>query len=132
MVRRTTPLQIAGLGLTLLLAAGCGARMGGTGSQERNVITREMIAETSANNVYEAVERLRPQWLTSRGPTSLTDPSLSTAAVFMDGVEAGGLDFMRGVMAWDVEHVRYWTAGEASNRFGMGYPRGVIELVRSP
>jgi hypothetical protein len=30
----------------------------------------------------------------------------------------------------DVTEVRYWTAGQASARFGMGHPRGVIEITR--
>ena len=39
------------------------------------------------------------------------------------------LDYLREVRLIDVAGVRYWEAGEASTRFGMGNLRGVIELI---
>jgi hypothetical protein len=48
----------------------------------------------------------------------------------MNGNFLGGADYLRQVHSLDVSEVRYWDAGQASARFGMGHPRGVIELIR--
>ncbi len=40
------------------------------------------------------------------------------------------VDYLRQVRVLDVSEVRYWPVGEASVRFGVGHPGGVIELIR--
>jgi hypothetical protein len=49
--------------------------------------------------------------------------------VFVDGTLMGDLDFLRTVHVRDIEEIRFWTPGEASVRYGMGYPRGIIEVI---
>ncbi|HSL71849.1 MAG TPA: hypothetical protein VK864_16495, partial [Longimicrobiales bacterium] len=81
-------------------------------------------------NLYDAVEKLRPEWLTSRGPTSVTDPTPTMASVYMNGQQLGKAEYLRDVLVADVTEVRFWPAGQAAAKFGMGHPRGVIELTR--
>ena len=100
------------------------------GGAARAVLTQEQLAATNSQNVYEAVEKLRPEWLTSRGPTSVTDPTPTVASVYTGGTMLGKADYLREMRILDVTEVRYWNAGQASARFGMGHPRGVIEIVR--
>jgi hypothetical protein len=117
----------------VLLLAGCtsaAARQNLASRSERNVLTREQLAATNSDNLYDAIDKLRPEWLTSRGPTSATDPTPSQPSVFMNGQRLGRLDSLRQLRLLDVSQVRYWAAGEASARFGMGHPRGVIEVTR--
>jgi hypothetical protein len=95
-------------------------------------LTQAELAATNSGSVYDAVAKLKPEWLTSRGPTSVTDPTPTSADVFMNGILLGKADYLRQVRVLDVSEMRYWRAGEASARFGMGHPRGVIELIRSP
>jgi hypothetical protein len=117
-------------GLALFSAAcvvGGSAGAGPEGSVD--VITRAQMIEVNANTVYEAVQKLHPSWLTPRGPTSVTDPTLTVATVYLSGNRVGDVEYLRSLRPDDVDRVRYYEAGEASARFGMGNPRGVIEVI---
>ena len=118
-----------------LLLAGCArATTQGSGAAAdrgpRNVLTQEQLAATNAETLYDAIVRLRPEWLSSRGPTSVTDATPTLASVFMNGNALGKAERLRDMHVNDVTEVRYWDAASASARFGMGHPRGVIELTR--
>ena len=118
--------------LGLLLACSSATTQSGTTRQPRNLLTREQLVTTNTQNLYEAIERLRPEWLTSRGPTSVTDATPTVPSVFMNGTLLGKAEYLRDMRVTDVTEVRYWEAGPASARFGMGHPRGVIEVSRKP
>jgi hypothetical protein len=99
-------------------------------SSSSNVLTQEQLAVTNAPNLYEAIRKLRPEWLSSRGATSVTDETPTVASVYMDGTNLGKVDALKEIRVLDVTQARYWDTGQASARFGMGHPRGVIELSR--
>lgn len=98
-------------------------------SSDRNTVSREELAATNSATVYEALERVRPQWLNTRGPVSMTDSQEARPNVYMNGTRVGELEYLREVYVVDVRELRFWPAGEASARFGMGNPRGVIEII---
>jgi hypothetical protein len=110
-----------------LLAAACASSTGG--QTDRNRITGEQLASNAAQNAYDAIRNLQPHWFDSRGPTSVTDPTPTTATVYIDGSRAGDLEFLKTVNTNTLAEIRYWPPGEASARFGMGHPRGVIEMI---
>ena len=117
-------------------AAGCASGSGGSDAASRNAISRDELVATNTQWVYDALQRTKPQWLTARGVVSLTDPSGTrgdpTEArpnVYMHGNRVGDVDYLRQVSVLDVEEVRFWPPGEAGARFGMGNPRGVIEII---
>jgi hypothetical protein len=110
---------------------GCaGATVGDPASGGRNTLSREQLQATNSEELYAAIAKLRPEWLSSRGPVSVTDPTPTSASVFMDGSLLGRAEYLRDMRVIDVSEVRYWNAGQASARFGMGHPRGVIEIIR--
>jgi hypothetical protein len=124
---------LAFVGLTTLsIASACASAAtqsqssGGNSAQ----LTRADLATTNSNNVYDAIAKLRPEWLSSRGPTSVKDPTPTSVDVYMNGTLLGKADYLRDVRLLDVSEVRYWNAGQASARFGIGHPRGVIEIIR--
>jgi hypothetical protein len=117
--------------LSACLLAGCASattQSGGRGGAM--ILTRAQLATTNSDNLYDAINKLRPQWLTSRGPTSVTDATPSSVDVYMNGSLLGKAEYLRNLALSDVTEVRYWDAGQASARFGMGHQRGVIELTR--
>jgi hypothetical protein len=115
--------------LAAVTLAGC-ASAGTTGERSnRNRITTEQLSRLTADNAYDAVRRLQPQWLESRGPSSVSDANPATPAVYLNGSRVGDVEYLRTVPLTTVAEIRYWTPGEASARFGMGLPRGVIELI---
>ena len=124
------------IALLLLLAAiptlgGCShATAQGATPGSSNVLTQEQLAATNSANLYDAIAKLRPDWLTRRGPTSLSDPTPASVSVFMNGTLLGKVDYLAQMRVLDATAVRYWEAATASVRFGMGHPRGVIEITR--
>jgi hypothetical protein len=115
---------------TLLTACSSATRQPGELRGRGTTLTQDQLAATNSGNLYDAIAKLRPEWLTSRGPTSVTDPTPTAADVYMSGLALGNVEYLRGVRVLDVSAIRYWPAGEAAARFGMGHPRGVIELIR--
>jgi CRISPR/Cas system-associated exonuclease Cas4 (RecB family) len=93
-------------------------------------LTQSELAAANSDNLYDAIARLRPEWLSSRGATSVTDAAPTMVDVYMNGTLLGKADYLRQVRLLDVSEVRYWDAGQASARFGMGHPRGVLEIIR--
>ena len=93
-------------------------------------LSQEQLERANSDNLFDAIMKLRPEWLTSRGPTSVTDPTPNSVDIYMNGNMLGKADYLRQVRLLDVTEVKYWDAGSASARFGMGHPRGVIEITR--
>jgi hypothetical protein len=123
-------------GIVALVAgsgAACAARTGGTtASSARNTVSQDELAGTNSRYVYQALERVRPAWLTSRGPAGMgnvRETSEAVASVYINGSRMGDIEFLRQYAVTDVEEVRFYEPGEASARFGMGNPRGVIEVI---
>ena len=115
---------------TTTVAACAGATQQATSDRgSRNQLTREQLAAANTANLYEAISKVRPEWLSSRGPTSVTNSTPTSVDVFMNGSMLGKAEYMKEVGVLDVTAVRYWDAASASARFGMGHPRGVIEIV---
>lgn len=114
----------------VLLSAGCASGgPQGPNRGDRNSVTQAQLAATNSQNLYDALEKLRPEWLSSRGPTSVSNATPTIASVYMNGQMLGKIDSLREVRVLDVTSVRFWPAAQASARFGMGHPRGVIEIV---
>lgn len=110
--------------LTVVLAA-CASSGGGGGSggSDRNVISTEELSDLTGFNAYDAVQRLRPQWLRSRGG-NLSD----LPATFVDGRHFGDLNQLSSFNTADILSIRYLSAADATTLYGTGYPGGVIEI----
>jgi hypothetical protein len=114
---------------------GCGSSSG-TSSQSpaprrANLLTAEEIlaAHADVTTAYDALARLRPNWLTSRGPTSFINRGTEFAIVFVDGEQYGTLTSLRNIHASQVADIRYYSSAEAGGRFGVrAGTSGVIEV----
>ena len=127
-MRRSMVAQVA---LALALAtAGC-ASSGGTHAPPRNryLITSDEIAKSNATNAMEAVERLRPAFLTTHGPTSIQDPNPPTAIVYLDGIKYGDVRSLPTIPALGIATIQYLPPIEAGMRFGLGHDGGAILIV---
>jgi hypothetical protein len=118
--------------LTACVVASCtnATTQGRSGRANPTQLTQVELAAANSDNLYDAIAKLRPEWLSSRGPTSVTDAAPTMVDVYMNGTLLGKADYLRQVRLLDVSEVRYWDAGQASARFGMGHPRGVLEIIR--
>ena len=117
---------------SLLLAfsfQGCASTGSGPGGS-RNLITRAQIEESQAITAHDVIRALNPQWLRARGQTvGLANATPVTPTVFMDGTRIGELDVLNAYQVRDIQEIRYLDAGRAASRYGMGFPRGIIEII---
>ena len=114
---------IAALALTFGLA-GCASGGGGGGADGprrggANLITLEEIQELPQLEAYQIIQRLRPNWLRSRGA--------GTAQVVVDGNrQSAGIEGLRAFRAGDLQELRFMNSTDATMRFGTGYDSGAI------
>jgi len=96
---------------------GDGTGVSGTGGPNRiNAQGLETVVQLDA---YQAIQRLRPRWLQSRGTIF--------ANVFIDGSERqGGLEALKGLPVADIGEMRFLSASDATTRYGTGHEGGVI------
>jgi hypothetical protein len=101
------------LGLVTFLVACASGPTSGV-HRARDLITAGEIAETDARDAHHAIEILRPQWLSRRGPTGIDDPNPVSPSVFVDGSHMGNLDFLRTIHVRDIHEIRFWSPGDAA------------------
>lgn len=118
MLRRTLPVLV-----TVTLAA-CAHATGGTVPNDSNRITAVEMDAAGVSDVYELIEKLRPQWLRKRGEGSLFQPS--EVVVYVDDTPVGGPDELRSISSSNVESLQFLDARRATFRFGAGNVHGAI------
>jgi hypothetical protein len=126
MTRKTT-------GLVTLIAVLAACASTGTpapaSASASNVITRAELDAAGSTNTYDVIVRLRPNYLRSRGPTSVMNASARTVAVvFVNETEYGDLESLRRFPATRIEEIRYYSGPEATTKFGSPFGAGVIAL----
>jgi len=133
-VKQLYPLAIfAIIGCASANASGDTPR-GGTQARKSDLLTQTDLvsAHADVNSAYDAVVRLRPNWLAVHGVTSTGGSAASTGAaiVFVDGQRYGGTTTLRNIPAFNVVSMRYYDITQAGARFGIqGGAGGVIEVV---
>jgi len=123
MVRRT----LAVLGIVVVVSSCAGASRGG-GPRERDVIARPEITASNASTAYDAVEKLRPDFLRGRSVNTRTRASTQTPLVYIDGTRLGELAQLRSIPTTIVQSIQLISATDATTRWGTGHPAGVIEV----
>lgn len=114
-------LRIPALVLALLLAA-CASGAAGSSGGSSNVLSAEDLDQVQNLSAYDAIQRLRPQWLQVRA----NNPP---AQVIMNGSPmGGGPEMLRTVQVSDLTSIRYRNGRDATTRYGTGYGGGAIEL----
>lgn len=95
------------------------------GRRSTDQITQAEIARASVATAYDAVQRLRPAFLRTRGRGSFRfDPQ--QAVVYLDGTPIGGPDALRRINSTDVHAIRYLRGPDATTRYGTGHEGGAI------
>jgi hypothetical protein len=135
-VRRLALLRrnLAALCAIGLLAGGCassGASPPPGVARTRNLITQEEIEQANARTAYDLVQSLRPEYLRSRGVTSIRDDPRTGGlpVVYQNGTFYGPLESLGGINPGMIREIRYINARDATTRFGTNVPNGVIEII---
>jgi hypothetical protein len=109
---------VASLAVCMACAAAAHTNSG-AGVPKANFLNAEEIetAHADITTAYDAVSRLRPNWLAGHGPTSFS--GTQHASVFLDGQWYGPLDSLGKIPAFDVADIRYYDVTQAGARFGI-------------
>lgn len=124
------------LATAMVALAACASGSGGasTGKQNPNVISTEEIAASSASNAYEVIQRLRPNFLRTRGavhgtPGAANAVEMVDLVVYLNENRLGGSDQLRQVSTTDIREIRYFNSSEATTKWGTGHSAGAIQIV---
>jgi len=117
-----------------LLVTACGggaAKTPGLGFRNRSVLTAEEIQLEKANSftAYEVIARMRPEFLRSRGTSSLRSLQPSTAVVYVDEIRYGNLNSLKNMSADQIYRIEYINAADATTRFGTDHFGGAILIT---
>ena len=117
--RLLVPSLALALGLTGCASAGGGGGEEGAPRGTANRIIFEELEPIQQLDAYDAVRRLRPMWLRSRGGSS--------PQVLIDGNrQPGGMEALRSIRSSEIQEMRFMSASDATTRFGTGFDGGAI------
>jgi hypothetical protein len=96
---------------------------------DQQMITEPEIVGAHANSAYDVIHKLRANFLSARGQTSILLATSSYPTVYVDGQRYGDIDALRIIPARDVASIRLYRAWDATTRFGTGNTNGVIAIT---
>jgi outer membrane cobalamin receptor len=115
--------------LLLSLVLGACAQAGQTGGRDTNVISEAEIDASGGTTAYDVIQKVRSNFLSDRGKTTLAGAAPNKPSVFVDGVHFGEISALRNVSARQLASIRLYRAWEAQQKYGSGFVGGVIELT---
>lgn len=123
----------------VLVASACASAAGSgaiTAAGSGEVITAQELSTVSAGNAYQAIQRLRPQFLRDRNSTSLGTPNGSAVsdrgeaiAVYVDNSRMGSVDALQQIDIKEIQEIRRLSASEAMQRYGSRQMGTVIAVT---
>jgi hypothetical protein len=114
------------IAVATIAVAGCSApATGPRGSPDR--ITRQQLESLEVVSAYDAIQRLRPTWLQTRGPTSISG-GVAVPRVHINDSRTADLQELRSLPTTAVESMQFFSAADATTLYGTGYPGGLIEV----
>ena len=110
---------------------GCApAKLGPGDSADSHIITRDEIEASRAATAYDAIQKLRANFLSYRGETSFNkNTSQPYPTVYVDGQEFGPISSLRSIPASQVETIQLYRSWEATTKYGSGKMGGVIAVT---
>lgn len=93
------------------------------------VITEKEIVESQALTAYDAIVKLRGNFLTNRGKTSILGNSPTVPTVYLDGQMYGNISTLKNISARQIASIRLYRAWEATTKFGASNVGGVIDVI---
>ena len=120
--------------IVALTACASGGGVATAAKQNPNVISMEEIIESSASNAYEVIQRLRPNFLRTRGavhgtPGAANAVEMVDLVVYLNENRLGGSDQLRQIATGDIKEIRYFNSSEATTKWGTGHSAGAIQVV---
>jgi hypothetical protein len=107
------------------------ASAGSRTSHSRDRITADELATIDVQNALQAVQRLRPNFLQSRGGASSSmTQGPQDVVVYVDQTRMGGPNTLAQIPITDVKEIQWLNGSDATQRFGTGHGSGAIIVIR--
>ena len=124
---------MAGVSCAILILSGCApsgqSSAGQSGSQDRNLITKTDLEGMEELTAYEAIRRLKPNWLQYRGQAVLTGADRETLRVYVDRIFFGEAESLSTLTVRNIQEIRFLDPRQATLRFGTGHTVGAIVIT---
>ncbi|MGH7482554.1 MAG: hypothetical protein ACRELV_10395 [Longimicrobiales bacterium] len=91
------------------------------------MISRAQVQATPADNAYQIVQRLHPDWLIKRGRATIEGDE--DIIVYYNNARMGGPDALRQIQPGPIQEIRFYSAREAQFKWGTGHLNGAIQVV---
>ena len=98
-------------------------------SGDRNIITETEIAQLPSSSLYDLIQKVRPEFLRSRGTSSFSNTDTEYPVVFVDGRLYGDMASLRTLVSAQISQVRYYDAMAAQAKYGVIKASGVIDVT---
>ena len=95
--------------------------------RDRSVISLPEIQSVQAQSALDLVRKTRPNFLASRGFTTILGFSSNLPTVYLDGMRYGPVASLKDIPASHVAEIRLFTAAESA-QFGLGNTGGVLSV----
>jgi hypothetical protein len=94
------------------------------------LITEDEIVALRASNAYEVIHKLRSNFLTNRGETSLNrSQSNPYPTVYVDDQEFGPISTLSSIPAAQITMIQLYRVSEANVKYGTHNLSGVISIT---
>ncbi|MEP6493468.1 MAG: hypothetical protein ABJF01_12365 [bacterium] len=117
-------------GALIALGSACAHPTSTTERPDRNVITQEQMAGSKYLTVYDAVQALRSNWLSTRGPDSFANPT--QVRVYLDNTLLGGVETLKTITVSTISFIKHFDGISATARWGLDHGAGVIFVSTRP
>jgi hypothetical protein len=117
---------------TLVVAVACShPKLGPGEAYDPSVITEDEIISSHATNAFDVIHKLRSNFLTNRGATSLKNaPTADTfPTVYVDDQEFGPISTLSSIPAAQISLIRLYRVSEANAKYGTHSLTGVIAIT---
>ena len=121
--------------LIVAVSLGCASasstKPAGASSNSRVITQKEIDAAGLGETAYDLISRLRPNFLTTRGQTSVNNAQLAGVYpnIYLNGAAYGDINTLRNINSNQIAEIHFYPAYEAQTKFGMGNQAGVIEIT---
>ena len=98
------------------------------GSKSDVVGGEELQSVPDGASALDALQRLRPEFLTRKAAQLPTDPYGGYPVVYLDGQRLGELSTLQGIPLRSIVEIRFLRTATAAQHLGRTYPGGVIAV----
>lgn len=118
-----------------MLLVACASSGTGGPSRSGTTITEQELEDPvlAGLTAYDAIQRLRPNWLRERGSSSIRDSGDNFPRAIVNDVPQS-LDYLKSVSVPEVMLMQFISAADATTKYGTGFPNGavMVSTVRRP